>query len=76
MTMTRNAKLKAEFRLKGVKPMVSGHTGQAISRTDWIKGFLGRGKTDAVTATAKKMDRMGYRPTERGGFKKTARKVF
>lgn len=74
MTMRRNEKLKAEFRLKGVKPMVSGRTGQPISRADWIKGFLGRGSVNAQTATAQKMDRMGYQPTDRGGFKKTTRK--
>lgn len=76
MTMTRNEKLKAEQRLKGKKPMVSGRTGQPMERADWIKGHLGRGRADAVTATAKKMDRMGYRPTDRGGFKKITRALF
>lgn len=74
MTMTRNAKLKAEKALKGLTPMVSGYRGTPITARQYAAGYLGRGVTDAVTATARKMERMGYRSTERGGFKKTIRR--
>jgi len=76
MTMSRNEKTKMEHRTKGLKPMVSGRTGQPITLKQYADGYLGRGTTDAVTATAKKMDRMGYRPTDRGGFKKITRALF
>lgn len=74
MTMSRNAKLKAELVLKGKRPMVSGRTGQPISLKEFAKSRLGRGETDAVTATARKMEREGWRMTERGSFRRVVRK--
>lgn len=76
MTMSRNKKTKTEHRTKGLKPMVSGRTGQPITLKEYAAGYLGRGRTDAKTATAKKMSRMGYEPTVRGGFKKVTRKLW
>lgn len=86
MTMKREDKVEAEKILKGqgardhMTPAgrqmcrEQGREGFAMTPKEYAERVLGRREVDAQTATARKMQRMGWTDTEGGGYKKITRR--